>query len=400
MKSAPPEQVFSIPFRYLWSTSFAGDLEIHGEQTAEIARFVGDQPNQILRVFTEGRVDTFIDGLGNCVWPITLFGSSGTGKTSLALTVMADVAERVARRQFLKDSAERPQVMSSSDFDRRFRSAIETDSVADFRRRLLGCPGLVVDDLHQLGGKPASQKELLQLIDQFDLRNRPLIFTINRDPNSVVELLPQLRSRLSGGLCLPVRAPGKQARRIIVRDLCRINQLKITSAGQDLIVERLAVTVPRIVGFFLQLRTLLSLEASQSDEVRTIDLDFVQQLFECSPNEMDQLATLVMNRIAKTFGLKVPELRGNSRKQTIAQARAVAIYLQRELLSMTYSHIGSYFGNRDHSTVMHAHRKIKKMIKATQQEGRQPASSDALVLRIQQIEKELKDQFAGKIGLA
>jgi chromosomal replication initiator protein len=401
MKSAPQDQVFSIPFRYLWNTSFSGELEIHGEQTAEIARFVGDHANQNLKVFSESRVNTLIDRIESCVWPITLFGSSGTGKTSLALTVIADVAERLAsERQSSKGTTNRPQVMSSSDFDRRFRSAIETDSVSDFRRRLLGCRGLVIDDLHQLGGKPASQKELLQLIDEFDRRNRPLIFTINRDPNVFDELLPQLSSRLSGGLCLPVRAPGRQARRIIVRDLCRINQLNITPAGQALIVDRLAVTVPRIVGFFLHLRTLLSLESDQGNKLQTIDVEFIQQQFTCSPKELDQLATIVINRIAKSFGVKVSELRDNSRKQTITQARAIAIYLQRELLGMTFSRIGSYFGNRDHSTVMHAHRKIKTMIAAAQQDDRKPLSSDALVARVLQIEKELKNQFSGKIRLA
>lgn len=398
---AASEQVFSIPFRYLWNTNFAGDLEIHGEHSAEVARFVGDERNRSLRIFSDDLFQPFLNKTDKSIWPVTLFGPSGTGKTSLALTIISGISDRQTEDCLTRPkprTSAKPIVLSASDFDRRFRTAIETDSVPDFRRRLLGCYGMVIDDLHQLTNKVAVQKELLQLIDQLTARVRPLVLTIETDPHQCNGLMPQLRSRLCGGLCLPVNAPGRDARRVIIRDLCKINSLEISPAAQDLLVNRLCITVPRIVGFFGQLQSLLRAESNPKKRTRIVDTDMINSLFGRSGDDVNQFSSTIIKLVSRELQLKPGDLRGNSRKQSIVQARAIAIFLHRRLLGMTFWKIGTFFGKRDHSTVMHAHRKIERLLNEAQPKNVTDPSIVVVRNKVEKLEQSLTNRFAAKIS--
>lgn len=256
MAMVAAEQAFSIPFRYLWNTNLAGDLELQDQRPNGLARFVGDDANQILRVLTEEKVGIFFNQPNRHVWPLVLFGPNGTGKTSLAMNIISENAEPLSSNlpARLKQTHEKPIVITALDFDRKFRAALETDSIADFRNRFFRSGGLLVDDLHKLSKKSVAQQELLRLIDEMLRRNRPIVLTMNEDPLQSEGLLPQLASRLSAGLGLPVRPPGRAARSVIIHDLCRIHELELSEDASNLLVDRLKVTVPKIVNFFHQLR--------------------------------------------------------------------------------------------------------------------------------------------------
>ena len=112
---------------------------------------------------------------------------------------------------------------------------------------------------------------------------------------------------------------------------------------------------------------------------------------------MEQLSRIIATRVAAEMQVKLADLKGHSRKQTIVQARAIAIYLNRKLLGSSFTKIGAMFGNRDHSTIMHAYRKIESLFLSAE-----PDLDQAVVTtkhKIEKIDQELTNQFAGQINI-
>jgi len=402
MSRATIGQVFSVPFRHLRSTNFSGDQVVSQGRPNGLARFVGDEKNEMLK---------FLVSVGKTItpsvdphsadsqpttesvlqWPLVLFGPSGTGKTWLALTLISELSDQ---RQ---DSENRkPLSMTALDFDRRYRSAIETDSVEDLRCRLVESSGLVIDDVHQLVSKPAAQAELALVLDRMSEKNRPIVITMDTSPQECSGLKSQLVSRLLGGLCLPVNPPGPAARLEIIRDLATINKLNLTDDAIQLLVDRLDVTVPKLDHFFAQAKVTLLANAEGSEQQnldQPIDAAKLTRLFKKSDVEVDQLSKLIIKLVAAEFHLKPSELKSNSRKQTIVLARGVAIYLTRTLLGTSFFKIGTYFGNRDHSTIMHAFRKIETIVKNSNTDQ----NSSSVKTTLEKLKQELTEQFASQM---
>ncbi len=405
MAVAAVDTVFSIPFRFLWSTNFAGDLESMHEPPTGLARFVGDEKNQLLKILAPIQ-SSYITGSQNHLWPMVLFGPSGTGKTSLALTIISELVDEdhqstnpgsVQLTARTRRPNSKPVVLTAVDFDRRFRSALATDSVPDFRRRLLRSNGLVIDDVQQLIDKPAAQLELLFIVDQILARHCPLVFTMDRDPQQYEKIMPQLISRFCMGLSLPVHEPGPSARAAIIADLSQIHGLRLSDEAMELLVTGLNISVPKIVHFFGQLKTAYRLQTELNDGTTlsgVIDQAFIRRMFHRSDEDQLKLALTIVNLVAAEYKLKPKDLRSDSRKQSIVLARAVAIYLNRKLLGLSFLKIGSLFGHRDHSTIMHANRKIESLLAESvelQDVGQMAATTRNLIGK---LEQQLTNLFA------
>ena len=398
MTSAALDQVFSVPFRHLWSTNFSGEQTASDARPLGIARFVGDRPNVLLRyLIDENQNDP---GSMDLHWPIVLFGPAGTGKTSLALTLVSDLADRPITNLNAPTSIAgeqgtligKPSFMSALDFDRRFRSALETDSVVDFRERLIQSNGVVIDDIHRLAGKMAAQNELVLILQDMCQKNRPFVITMDTSPQKCSGLSAQLVSRLSGGLSLPVNPPGPSARLEIIRDLAKINQVQLTDDAARLMVDRLNVTVPKLAHVFAQIKT--SLRAKKIDSSQPVDAAMLTLIFKKSVDDIEVLSQLIIKKVATEFDLKIGDLKSNSRKQSIVMARGVAIYLNRTLLGTSFLKIGTYFGHRDHSTIMHANRKIERLM-CSRDDSVDANSTKNVVSRLKQ---QLAEQFASQIN--
>lgn len=393
MNSAAVDQIFSVPFRHLWCTNFSGEHEATESRPSGLARFVGDQPNILLKYFAlesgnRIRSNQLASGFQ---WPLVLFGPAGTGKTSLALTLVSDLVDQSDFPDEHTDNS-KALFMSALDFDRRYRSALETDSVFDFRQRLLRCSGLVIDDIHRLVDKPAAQNEFATILDEMCRKNRPIVITAHDSPQLSTGLSPQLVSRLSGGLCLPVHPPGRAARLEIIRDLAKINRVKLTDDATGLLADRMLVTAPKLAHVFAQIKT--TLRAADEDSTLPIDASKLTRLFKKSDRDLDQLSRLIIKRVANEFHLKPSELKSNSRKQSIVMARGVAIYLNRILLGTSFLKIGSYFGNRDHSTIMHSYRKIEKLVSDVDT----PPETISTRNMVDTLKQQLSEQFASQIN--
>ena len=375
MHSAVSPSVFSLPLRHLWNTQFSGDQVVTAQSVKGLSRYVGDSSNSLLRYFAEQQIPEPSD------WPIVFHGPTGTGKTSLAMAIL-DRLLSPATVEMTSTARQQPVFLSAADFVRRFRSAIDTDSVTEFREKMGG--GFLIDDLHYLADYAGAQQELCFLIDQVLAKQLPIIFTINQSPGSCLFLSPQLTSRLMTGLSLPVVPPGESARRVVLQDLATIFELKLQPEALDWLVERLNVTVPRMNHVFAQLKSMLM--ATKEPEVE-ITADFLVDWFNQLTGKSEHTKIKQINQsVARHFGFKVAELKSQSRKQTLTLARSIAMFLCRDLLDLSFLKIGKLFGNRDHTTVMHSCRKIASLIES------EPDSADAR--SVFKLNQSLVDQFS------
>ncbi|MEL7498729.1 MAG: helix-turn-helix domain-containing protein [Planctomycetota bacterium] len=385
---SPLEQVFSIPFQHLWSTNFSGETTAESTSPTGLARFVGDQPNFLLQYFADqpSAMNRQIDA-ELATWPLVLYGAPGTGKTSLAMAILA----RLSDDTNLSNASDKPLFLSAPDFDRRYRLALETNSIDDFQRSFLMASGVVIDDLHKLTNKPGAQRQLASILDLLPEKNRPFLITVDRSPTNHDGLLPRLCSRLTAGLCLPLQPPGVLARKQIIIDFADRYQINLTDDAVDQMVDQMIVTVPKIHQFFNQLKLAIHSDPN-FDPTVAIDTKQLLQLQQRSPEDIETMARLVITSVAKEFHLKPTELKSDRRNQTVVLARGVAIYLLRTMLPLSFQKIGSYFGNRDHSTILHAHRKLEKLICEP--------SPDAIATAkiVDHLNQHLTEQFANRFS--
>lgn len=377
MTSATSQLTFSVPFCHLTDSRLYSNGRSPVGPATGLSRFIGDQSNAILRCLVNPEFVT-----SRCIWPLVLYGPSGSGKSSLAMSLISDLSNH---------ADDVPLVMSTLDFARRFNSAIETDSVEDFRKRIANSSGVFIDDIQKISTKPAVQNELVFLFDQLKKRNTPFICTLDAAPDEQSELSQQLISRLVEGTCLPINPPGADARRAIIQDLAQINNFQLTDNAVEMLVKRLNVTVPKIIGFFNQLKPKIKIQESEN---QVISSQILASMFQFSDAEIHSFAGRIISETAQEFHLRDSDLVGSSRKLTVVAARNIAIYLCRNLLGCSFLKVGSFFSDRDHSTIMHSYRKIENLLDSN------PDQNDAAASMINTIEKlsqKLSDQIASQI---
>ncbi len=381
--------VFSVSLDHQWRTDFVNVVDVGTQQATGLSQFFGDEANALLKYLT---TDDFLDQmLGHSseqpmgLMPIVLYGPSGTGKTSLAMAVVSKlIAAGIAQNDNL-DGSEPPIFVSGSDFARKFYAAIETDSVDEFRAQFLSAPAIVLDNLEQLIGKAPAQNELVSLVESCSETGKPLLVTSSMLPLAVEGINSRLSSRLSSGLSLPTHPPGKDARLEIIKELAVIHGVELTEGAVEVLTERFEVTVPKLKHLFVQMRLKFEVE----DNLSIIDETSLMALLQPGDEDQQKMIKLIQKRVAQRFSLKLSDLKSASRKQTVVLARGIAIFLTRSLLGTSFVKIGNAFGNRDHSTVLHAYQKISSIY----EEGRTNATSNA----IDALKQQLTDQFAAQI---
>ncbi len=310
---------------------------------------------------------------GKCPYnPLVLYGPTGVGKSHLA----RGLANHLSRR----DPSANVLFQTGTDFVEAFvrswqrsegaetmtppRSTAPIDPLdpvpeepeSEFRQQYLGLRWWVFDDLGQLAGKPASQQALCHLLDELWARGGRFIATTRQSPHGLADLSAALRARLSSGLALPIAPPGYEARQAILQHLAQERGLQLPPEACQTLAEGLPANARELAGalVFLEMATRVDRRAITPADV----LAFVAESRQRPEIDLKRIAKVV----AAQFVLKGSELKGTSRRQTVVSARGLAIYLARELTSLSLEQIGRFFGGRDHSTVLHAVRTITERL--------------------------------------
>jgi chromosomal replication initiator protein len=279
--------------------------------------------------------------------PIVVYGVTGVGKS----TLVHALDERFRPRQGTVI------MTTGADLARGLAHALETGAAADFRTRHQRCDLLAVDGLHQLAAKPAALQFFQTTLDALLRRGSLVIVTLSQPPPQTTCLPPALVSRLMGGLLVPLALPGYAARCELVRRTSR----RIGIAVSEETIARLAgspqrpanglSTPGRLQHAVMQLGATTA--ASGSDQAGALE-----KLLTDKAPPLKTVCNRVASLVARQAGFTSGELKGKSRRQAVADARSLAMYLARRLTGASYAQIGRHFGDRDHTTVLYACRKV------------------------------------------
>lgn len=277
--------------------------------------------------------------------PVVLHGPTGTGKTHLLLGFVNIFDQQMTFGTGL--------LTTGADWSRSYAQAVEDKELEVWRDKCRRAAYLVLDDLESLHRKFAAQRELVILLDDLVSRQVPCLLAGRSNPLSAAELIPELSGRLAAGLTIPLHPPDLGTRREFLRQLAVDSGLEITEPGIQFLADQFAGTITETKSAFVQLAHKLPLD-------RKIDvLQLRRMLREQVPVDGDVPLSSIVAAVARYFQLNKAKLLGTTRRRSIVHARCIAIYLSRQLSGATLKGIGTFFGGRDHTTILHSYRKIE-----------------------------------------
>ncbi|MER5378562.1 chromosomal replication initiator protein DnaA [Streptomyces sp. NPDC002553] len=285
--------------------------------------------------------------------PLFIYGESGLGKTHLLHAI-----GHYARSLY---PGTRVRYVSSEEFTNEFINSIRDGKGDSFRKRYREMDILLVDDIQFLADKESTQEEFFHTFNTLHNANKQIVLSSDRPPKQLVTLEDRLRNRFEWGLITDVQPPELETRIAILRKKAVQEQLNAPPEVLEFIASRISRNIRELEGALIRVTAFASLNRQPVDLGLTeIVLKDLMPGGEDSAPEIT--STAIMGATADYFGLTVEDLCGSSRGRQLVTARQIAMYLCRELTDLSLPKIGALFGGRDHTTVMHADRKIRNLM--------------------------------------
>ena len=283
--------------------------------------------------------------------PLFVYGDSGLGKTHL-LHAIGHYAQSLYQ-------GIRVRYVSSEEFTNDFINMIRDGKQDGFRRRYRDVDVLLVDDIQFLENKEGTQEEFFHTFNTLHNASKQIVISSDRAPKRLVTLEDRLRSRFEWGLLTDVQPPELETRIAILRKKAIQEGLNAPPEALEYIASRISTNIRELEGALIRVTAFASLNR-QSVDLQLAEIVLKDLIPEAQGPEIT--ASTIMGQTASYFGLSIDDLCGTSRSRVLVTARQIAMYLCRELTDLSLPKIGQQFGGRDHTTVMHADRKIRSLM--------------------------------------
>jgi chromosomal replication initiator protein len=283
--------------------------------------------------------------------PLFVYGDSGLGKTHL-LHAIGHYAQSLYQ-------GVKVRYVSSEEFTNDFINMIRDGKQDGFRRRYRDVDVLLVDDIQFLENKEGTQEEFFHTFNTLHNASKQIVISSDRAPKRLVTLEDRLRSRFEWGLLTDVQPPELETRIAILRKKAVQDRLNAPPEALEYIASRISTNIRELEGALIRVTAFASLNRQQVDLQLA---EFVLKDLIPEAHGPEITAATIMGQTASYFGLSIDDLCGTSRSRVLVTARQIAMYLCRELTDLSLPKIGQQFGGRDHTTVMHADRKIRSLM--------------------------------------
>jgi chromosomal replication initiator protein len=288
---------------------------------------------------------------GKAYNPLLIYGDSGLGKTHL-LHAIGHYARTIYPGTPVR-------YVSSEEFTNDFINSIRDDKASAFQRRYRDVDVLLIDDIQFLEGKIQTQEEFFHTFNTLHNANKQIVITSDRPPKQLSALEDRLRNRFEWGLICDVQPPDLETRIAILSKKAAQDRLDVPPDVLEYIASRIATNIRELEGALIRVTAFASLNRQQVDLALA---DVVLKDLVPTDSGPEITDALIMAQTAAYFGLTIEDLQGSSRSRVLVTARQIAMYLCRELTDLSLPKIGQQFGGRDHTTVMHAERKIRQLM--------------------------------------
>lgn len=288
--------------------------------------------------------------------PLFIYGSAGLGKTHLLHAIGDYVHQNYAHYEV--------RCVSTETFLNEYVDGIRSNTIASFKRRYRDVDVLLIDDIQFMEGKEGLQEEFFHTFNSLHGANKQIVISSDRVPDAIPTLEDRLRGRFRWGLITDVQPPDMETRLAILRNKAEREHTQVSSDVLEYIASNVTTNIRELEGALIRVGAYSSLNKV------SVDLAMARQLLTdlltknaAKPRTDQQL----LAEIAEHFGFSVEAMCGRSRQRPLVSARQTAMYVFRELTDLSYPAIARLFGGRDHTTVIHAVDKTKRMMSERKQ---------------------------------
>ncbi|GLY08791.1 chromosomal replication initiator protein DnaA [Bacillus badius] len=311
--------------------------------------------------------DTFVIGSGNrfahaaslavaeapakAYNPLFIYGGVGLGKTHLMHAIGHYVLEHNPNAKVV--------YLSSEKFTNEFINSIRDNKAVEFRNRYRNVDILLIDDIQFLAGKESTQEEFFHTFNTLHEESKQIIISSDRPPKEIPTLEDRLRSRFEWGLITDITPPDLETRIAILRKKAKADNLDIPNEVMLYIANQIDTNIRELEG------ALIRVVAYSSLINKDINADLAAEaLKDIIPSSKPKVITIqdIQRVVGEQYNVKLEDFKAKKRTKSIAFPRQIAMYLSRELTDFSLPKIGEEFGGRDHTTVIHAHEKISKLL--------------------------------------
>ena len=287
--------------------------------------------------------------------PLFIYAGAGLGKTHLLQAIAHHVAALHPRRAV--------HYTTSESFFNDFIDGIRRKRMDEFKARYRGVDVLLLDDVQFLEGKEQLLEEFFHTFNALHDNGKQLVFSCDRPPRSLVTLEDRLRSRFEWGLTTDIQPPDVETRLAILRRNAAFAPSAVPAEVLQFIAERVVDNIRELEGALTRVTAYAALTHQRIDLEMTADV--LQDLLPAT-RQVPITPGRILTAVAGAFDVSVTQLEGPSRRQPLARARQVAMYLCRQLTDLSLPRIGLLFGSRDHTTVLHGINNVHRLIQTDQ----------------------------------
>ena len=284
--------------------------------------------------------------------PLFLWGNSGLGKTHLLYAIGNEIKKN--------DPSKVICYIKGDDFTNELIESLRLAKMSEFRHKYRQADILLVDDVQFIGGKESTQEEFFHTFNALYDAKKQIVLTSDRPPKEIKTLDDRLRSRFEQDLIADIQPPDIETRIAIIKRKAELLEIDLSNEVCEYIASKIKSNIRQLEGTVkkLKAKSLLNHEKPTISSVQEVIADILN-------NDVPPEVTVerIIDEVARTYGVSVDEIRSQkNRSANISNARHVAIYVTRELTTLSMVAIGEEFGNRHYSTIIYTLKKVQEMM--------------------------------------
>jgi chromosomal replication initiator protein len=315
--------------------------------------FIVGKPNELAHAAARRIAEACVSPVHTVPFnPLFLYGGVGLGKTHLMHAIAWHVRMQAPSRKVIYLSAEK--------FMYQFIRALRFRSTMDFKDQFRSVDLLMIDDVQFISGKESTQEEFFHTFNALVDQNRQIVISADKSPSDLAGLEERMRSRLGWGLVADIHPTTYELRLGILQSKAEQSALRLPQKVLEFLAHKIVSNVRELEGALNRIIAQMQLVG------REITLEGTQDLLHDLLRANERRVTIdeIQKRVAEHFNIKLAEMTSSRRARIVARPRQVAMYLAKQLTSRSLPEIGRKFGGRDHTTVIHAVKKIEELIES------------------------------------
>jgi chromosomal replication initiator protein len=361
---APGGEADGSPFPTAVAHGEPAPLRASASERAQSHAFSGMNPRNTFDTFVVGSNNQFAHGAAMAIAktpaktynPFFVYGGSGLGKTHL----LQAIGHYVINNQ----KSARVVYLSSEQFTNEFIDAIQHGTLVKFRKRYRYADILMIDDIQFLGGKERSQEEFFHTFNTLHDGHKQIVLSSDRPASEIEKLEQRLVSRFEWGMTAELQPPDIETRIAILKKKAEGLNITLEQWVIEFLADRIRNNVRRLEGALMRVASYKSL--SDREITREVIENLLRDIFQ---EQARRAVTIeqIQRKVAEHFDVRLADMTSKRRPANIAFPRQIAMFLSRELTNSSLSDIGDAFGGKDHGTVIHACKLVKRRIEDDEQ---------------------------------